>query len=654
MLVNVNVYEVLTHLKESQILAKAWLQKRERERFGESDLLGGMFCDPPGMGKTLTMIAAMQENPGNPFAPTLIIVPPQVISVWVEEFTKRTNIDKSRILIYYGPKRCKHSLNENTLFVISTYAIIRNECIQDYANPGIAYDPDNPCFTEKSIFNYEFYRVILDEAHVAKNYKSKASIALTWLSTHIKWVITATSKINSLDDEYGTFRFLGIFNSWEEWRSIVPSTSSGISAAKMLKLKDMQQYMEALKADIMLCRPKSMLNLPPKTELYIPLEFSKAEKDFYNNLQIYALSRIDALEQTAEAAEFREYSGVFRSSVLKMINRLKMATNNCFFVIQTTERLKHVKTLEKATEILQFYNKKANRSEECIMCQDDCANYISSCNHKFCHKCWLLSFKRQERKSKNETLDSDSDSDDNEDSEDSDDSDSDSDSDSEDKEKSIINECSTKGYGKCPRCKKSVESLEKISTPMHNKLIRTLTKSEEVYVTDNANGYSSPKIAYMKNIIAESINKTKIIVVSQSIVMLDYANKILNELYPGQILRIDGTRSVDARTNDIKTFQDSQSNKKILLFSLTCNPEGITLTKATILIHLDHWWNKNGKVEQINNRIHRISQDFPTTIYYLFMDKTIENKIFQLQDHKYQLVNYDFDNLVDRPRLISE
>jgi SNF2 family DNA or RNA helicase len=136
--------------------------------------------------------------------------------------------------------------------------------------------------------------------------------------------------------------------------------------------------------------------------------------------------------------------------------------------------------------------------------------------------------------------------------------------------------------------------------------------------------------------------------------MLNYVNEILDKLYPGQVLRIDGQRKVDERTNDIKIFQDAKSNKRILLFSLTCNPEGITLTRATILIHLDHWWNKNGKVEQINDRIHRISQESPTTIYYLFIDKTIENKIFKLQDHKYQLINYDFDNIIDKPRLISE
>ena len=115
---------------------------------------------------------------------------------------------------------------------------------------------------------------------------------------------------------------------------------------------------------------------------------------------------------------------------------------------------------------------------------------------------------------------------------------------------------------------------------------------------------------------------------------------MLEKLYPGSILRIDGKRQVEDRTNDIKIFQDKNSKKRILLFSLTCNPEGITLTAATILIHLDHWWNKNGKVEQINDRIHRISQEFPTTIYYLFINRTIENKIFKLQDHKYQLINF--------------
>lgn len=288
-------YDIVTQLKETQVSARDWIIERETVPYGS--LLGGFFCDPPGMGKTLSMIAAMQKRPGHALCPTLIIVPPQVITVWFDEFINRTTVTRDKIFIYYGPNRRKLDLPEEVLFVISTYAILRNECTRDHPRSSDGKDDDEPSFCDGSIFNHEFFRIILDEAHIAKNHKTKVSMSMTWLDAPIKWIITATPKINSLDDEYGSFRFLGVFESWEDWRSVVPSTAKGVSETKLPKLRLMKHVIESIKKQIMLRRPKSLLSLPPKTELYTPLQLSDPERRFYDSLQIYALSRIDALEQ---------------------------------------------------------------------------------------------------------------------------------------------------------------------------------------------------------------------------------------------------------------------------------------------------------------------------------------------------------------------
>lgn len=698
-----NEYEILTPLKDTQVSGVKWITQREKNAFGSSELLGGILGDPPGMGKTLCMIASIKKRPGHAFAPTLIIVPPQVISVWYEEFVKRTTLPKERIFIYYGPNRRNCEISENVLFVISTYAILRNECIRNRPKSESLETPflfqnsrnrsagtaeremDQDGFIQGSVFNCEFYRVILDEAHIAKNHKTRVSISLTWLSAYIKWVVTATPKINSLDDEFGTFRFLGIFETWDDWRSVVPYTGQGIKASNLPRLKHMQQVIEGIKKEIMLRRPKILMNLPPKTDVYVPLEYSAVEREFYDQLQIYALSRIDSLEQTAEAHEFRAYASDIRSSVLKMIGRLKMATNSPFFVQTNMSRLTSCETIEEATQVLAFYNKRVNRQEECMICQDCSADYKAECGHKFCYKCWMTMFSKQDRKQRRKeekeawaSMDAMNDNSDNSDSEsivestvegnddvDPDDVDPDDlmenrfDNEAVDlDEDEAVRRSLYDDEGVCPQCQRHVKtnSLKKISTPVQERLIASLSSmrsSPKSISQIKSLGYDSPKVKKMKELVADNIDKTKLIIVSQSIPMLDYVNSVLEAIYPGQILRIDGHRKVEDRTENIRVFQDAGSKKRILLFSLTCNPEGITLTRATILIHLDHWWNKNGKVEQINDRIHRISQELPTTIYYLFMNQTIENKIFKLQDHKYQLINYDFDNLIAKPRLIT-
>jgi SNF2 family DNA or RNA helicase len=405
-------YEVHTPLKPSQKEACEWLINREQTAYGECDLYGGLFCDPPGMGKTLSMIAAIlspDNKNKNKKCPTLIVVPPQVIQVWLDEFSQHTNVPRSRILVYYGKERERLCLTDDIMFVITSYGILRNECLKD--SPYNELDSEYPRaslevssnqvlggpFMADSVFNNPFYRVVLDEAHLAKNHKTKLSCALTWLDTKIKWIITATPKINNLDDEYGSFRFLGIFNSWEEWRSVVPATANGVSEKKLPMLRNMVEIIESIKKEIMLCRPKELLSLPPKVDTYVELEFSNEERAFYDALQIYVLSRVDSLEQTAESAQFREYSQDINSSVLKMIGRLKMATNNCFFVVDAMSRLKGVRSLAQATAVLSFYNKRANRQQECMICEDCEADHESLCGHKFCLPCWKTMFCRQNR-----------------------------------------------------------------------------------------------------------------------------------------------------------------------------------------------------------------------------------------------------------------
>lgn len=366
---------------------------------------------------------------------------------------------------------------------------------------------------------------------------------------------------------------------------------------------------------------------------------------------------------TAESEEFREYAKDLGNCVLQMIARLKMATNNCWFVIKRMTRLAGVSCIEDAANVLNYYNKSINRKEECMVCLDCSANTAAPCGHKLCHKCWMTMFRRQAKRAKREGLDPEfergpseqlvSDNDDNFD----DDGSADAfienrfDDDIPSNADTEIECDDLEGF--CPFCDEFIPTglLKAAATPVHDSLIQKLNrvkKSEEP-----AGETDSTKMKKLKSLVAKHISKTKMIIVSQSIPMLDYVHNNLEKLYPGQILRIDGKRKVEQRVEDIREFQDAKSNKKIMLFSLTCNPEGITLTRATVLIHLDHWWNKGGKVAQINDRIYRISQDKPTTIYYLYIDGTIENKIFQLQDHKDQLINYEFDNLVDKPRLIS-
>lgn len=105
------------------------------------------------------------------------------------------------------------------------------------------------------------------------------------------------------------------------------------------------------------------------------------------------------------------------------------------------------------------------------------------------------------------------------------------------------------------------------------------------------------------------------------------------------VTRIDGKVSLEDRAKIIQEFQTSE-NPKICLISLTCSAEGITLTRSSLMIYLDQWWNELGKPDQMSNRIHRIGQTEEVEIIHLRVKDTIEDKIHDLHKRKNKIIGF--------------
>ena len=611
-------FDVTTPLKHIQESGKDWILHRERVAYNQV-LHGGFFCDPPGMGKTLTLIAAVQENPGPIYSPvitypciTLVVCPPQVINVWATQLSQHTNLDADSIVIYHGTSRKNWKFTSKTLFVITSYYILRNEFDDGMYEEACDHEPDDsidePGFFENSIFNHNYYRIILDETDLAKNRKSKFSIAMSYLKSTIKWVVTATPRINNLDDEFSYYRFLRVFSTWSSWREIVPNSSSHFSPKKLEMLADCKKRMAVIQQQICLIRDKSLLNLPPKTEEYLVLQFTPEEQKFYDSLQIYALSRVEKLELAIQDEILKECASAMGTNVLLLIYRLKMATTNCMFVLEAMPRLKGARTLGEATQVLEFYNKNINRNEECAVCLDKDADHIAECGHKLCCSCWDKHLKRMQH---------------------------------------------------CPFCRHPIPSMQKIKP--ENKAVPVDMKEQEKkgnekkVVVNYGLQEKSTKLNKLMEILDFHVNQNgeNAVIVSQSIKTLNYIGSHVNPVFGAEAtVRIDGKCKLEDRNAAIDAFQND-NNVRIMYYSLTCNPEGITLTRGTVLIHVDQWWNKTGKVTQVNDRIHRITQTKPTKIYYLTIDRTIETNILKLQTRKEKIINYQFEGQEVKPRLLN-
>ncbi|MEP6888309.1 MAG: DEAD/DEAH box helicase [Nitrospirales bacterium] len=99
--------------------------------------------------------------------------------------------------------------------------------------------------------------------------------------------------------------------------------------------------------------------------------------------------------------------------------------------------------------------------------------------------------------------------------------------------------------------------------------------------------------------------------------------------------RLDGSTALTARKARVKAFQSGEQ-PGVFLLSLKAGGQGLNLTKATYVYHLDPWWNPAVE-NQASDRAHRIGQQRTVSIVRLLMRHSIEEKMIALKQQKLDL-----------------
>lgn len=102
-------------------------------------------------------------------------------------------------------------------------------------------------------------------------------------------------------------------------------------------------------------------------------------------------------------------------------------------------------------------------------------------------------------------------------------------------------------------------------------------------------------------------------------------------------LKLTGKTSVKDRFELIEQF-NNDDNVKVFLISLKAGGTGINLTSADMVIHYDPWWNLSVE-NQATDRTHRIGQTKKVQVYKLITKNSIEEKIYDLQQRKKELID---------------
>ena len=102
-------------------------------------------------------------------------------------------------------------------------------------------------------------------------------------------------------------------------------------------------------------------------------------------------------------------------------------------------------------------------------------------------------------------------------------------------------------------------------------------------------------------------------------------------------LKLTGKTNVKDRFELIKKFNTNE-DVKVFLISLKAGGTGINLTSADMVIHYDPWWNLSVE-NQATDRTHRIGQTKKVQVYKLITKNSIEEKIYDLQQRKKELID---------------
>ena len=152
---------------------------------------------------------------------------------------------------------------------------------------------------------------------------------------------------------------------------------------------------------------------------------------------------------------------------------------------------------------------------------------------------------------------------------------------------------------------------------------KIISRNDDITIKD------SVKINKILDILKNNNKTSKYIIYSTFTTFLEILKKCIKEpslLYTGKV-------NIKDRQDIIDTFNNSDSDIRILLISIGCGSVGLNLTTANNVILCEPQWN-NSIERQAMDRVYRIGQKRDVNVYTLHIESSIENWIHDIKVEK--------------------
>lgn len=169
--------------------------------------------------------------------------------------------------------------------------------------------------------------------------------------------------------------------------------------------------------------------------------------------------------------------------------------------------------------------------------------------------------------------------------------------------------------------------------------LRQATVCPSILTSENI---SSSKLDRCVELVEEIVNNNEKVVIMSTFKdsVITLAN-MLKEYHP---LICTGDMKEDEISNNIDKFQNDEYNK-VIICTWQKMGTGITLTRASYMIHLDTAWT-SAVYQQTCDRIYRIGTDRPVFIYNLICKDTIDERVLEILNDKEAIGDYIIDDKI--------